>query len=300
MWFNQTVLFFPITLEVLLFFFGTRHKVWSHDWEMSQIMSWHYQNKPGLQPGPRCHQHKSLDSAHSTGHFLNLSNFFELLPATSQYVRRVVKEVCHVKLKHHNKKGAVDKPRTVCGSSLGSRARHKKKKKKAAPEYLPQKIHINKGDKYWITFSQWHKSSGAAGFEAACGVVRHFKRCGVAPFEGMVNRGVRRALAHTGLREVTSPFFSPHPPAVHLDWAFQTQMRPSVCVLRLSGFIGRHLYLASDLPPPSPIVVLTVSGATRAWDHGYLAGQFLIAADAARCTAASRERSRCLRASSHL
>lgn len=83
------------------------------------------------------------------------------------------------------------------------------KKKKSAPDYLPQKIHINKGDKYWITFSQWHKSSGAAGFEAACGVVKHFKRCGVAPFEGMVNRGVRRALAHTGLREVTSPFFLP-------------------------------------------------------------------------------------------
>lgn len=62
-------------------------------------------------------------------------------------------------------------------------------------------------DKYWITFSQWHKSSAAAGFEAACGVVRHFKRSCVAPFEGMVNRGIQRALRQTGLREVTS-FFS--------------------------------------------------------------------------------------------
>lgn len=34
-----------------------------------------------------------------------------------------------------------------------------------ALEDLPQKAHINnRGDKYWITFSQWLKSSGAAGF----------------------------------------------------------------------------------------------------------------------------------------
>lgn len=45
-------------------------------------------------------------------------------------------------------------------------------------------------DKYWITFSQWPKSSAAAGFEAACGVVKHFKGSCVTPFESMVNRGI--------------------------------------------------------------------------------------------------------------
>lgn len=70
-------------------------------------------------------------------------------------------------------------------------------------------------DKYWITFSQWHKSSVAAGFEAACGVVRHFKRCAVATFEAMVNRGMLPALGKTSLREVTSSF---------LGWSSSAQL----------------------------------------------------------------------------
>lgn len=44
----------------------------------------------------------------------------------------------------------------------------------------------------------------AAGFEVACGVVRHFKKVRRGPFEVMVNRGMRRAPRKTSLREVTS------------------------------------------------------------------------------------------------
>lgn len=42
-------------------------------------------------------------------------------------------------------------------------------------------------------------------------------------------------------------------------------MRPSVCVLRLSGFIRRHLYLASNLPPPFPYCCFN-----RLWGHSCL------------------------------
>lgn len=116
-------------------------------------------------------------------------------------------------------------------------------------------------DKYWITFSQWHKSSAAAGFEAACGVVRHFKRSCVAPFEGMVNRGIQRALRQTGLREVTSFFLgwsSRDLPRWSLPDTNETvclHLRPCPSLLhrspspQLSGFICSHLHLSSNLPP---------------------------------------------------
>lgn len=116
-------------------------------------------------------------------------------------------------------------------------------------------------DKYWITFSQWHKSSAAAGFEAACGVVRHFKGSCVAPFEGIVNRGTQRALRKTSLREVTSSFLGPILQRSTSTEPSSQKMRPSVCIsvpvhlssIRLfsrnflTGFICSHLYLSLHL-----------------------------------------------------
>lgn len=96
-------------------------------------------------------------------------------------------------------------------------------------------------DKYWITFSQWHKSSAAAGFEAACGVVRHFKRSCVAPFEGMVNRGIQRALRQTSLREVTSS---------SLSWS--SSILPQLSLRATNQTVCLHLHPCPSLLHPSP------------------------------------------------
>ena len=122
-------------------------------------------------------------------------------------------------------------------------------------------------DKYWITFSQWHKSSAAAGFEAACGVVRHFKGSCVAPFEGMVNRGIQRALRKTSLREVTSSFLgwscSDAPrlslPARNRSVCLHLRPCPSFATNFLTGFI----YIFPSISNRLPIVVSTVSGSLR-------------------------------------
>lgn len=127
-------------------------------------------------------------------------------------------------------------------------------------------------DKYWITFSQWHKSSAAAGFEAACGAVRHFKRSCVAPFEGMVNRGIQCALRQTGLREVTSSFLSWSSsvsprlslPAVNETVYLRPRPRPSL--LRhdfLAGFIYSQICISPSIYHRLSIVVSTVSGSLR-------------------------------------
>lgn len=91
----------------------------------------------------------------------------------------------NVKLKRHNKR-RVDKARTVYDLSLGSCVRQKNVSSNLS---LKKKTTHQWVDKYWITFSQWNKSSAAAGFEAACGVVRHFKKVLRGPLWGHGKQG---------------------------------------------------------------------------------------------------------------
>lgn len=169
-------------------------------------------------------------------------------------------------------------------------------------------------DKYWITFSQWHKSSAAAGFEAACGVVRHFKRSCVAPFEGMVNRGIQRALRQTSLREVTSSFpgwSSSVPPRLSLPAANETvclHLHPCPSFLRPSPRpqLSNRLYLQ---PSISLLQSIAVSPLLFQLSQGHLGFRSLLSSrpidgflslPMQPASAPGRERSRCLSVSSHL
>lgn len=127
-------------------------------------------------------------------------------------------------------------------------------------------------DKYRLTFSQWHKSSAAAGFETACGVVTHFKKVLRGPHWGHgKQRHTACPLRWTSLREVTSFFLcwsSSDPPWLSHPDPNETV---SVCICpfllhhapwpQLSGFICSHL------SPPIyrclSTVVSTVSGSLR-------------------------------------
>ena len=119
-------------------------------------------------------------------------------------------------------------------------------------------------DKYWITFSQWHKSSAAAAFETACGVVRHFKGSCVAPFEGMVNRGIQRALSERPACVRSLPLFlswsSSIPPRLSLPDRNETaclHLRPCPSLFHLSPQpqLSNRPYLQTSLSLPPSLTV---------------------------------------------
>ena len=110
-------------------------------------------------------------------------------------------------------------------------------------------------DKYWTTFSQSHKSSAAAGLEAACGVVRHFKKVQRSFLWGDGKQG------HTACPKrdqpgwghflfsqlILQPFTSVEPSREKLN---HLSILPSILLFFpqfLRGFINSPVYLSSHL-----------------------------------------------------
>lgn len=78
----------------------------------------------------------------------------------------------------------------------------------------------------------------------------------VAPFEGMVNRGIQRALRKTGLREVTSSFSrlilqrsTSTEPSSQRDESVCLHLRPCPSLVHnfLTGFINTAIYISPPL-----------------------------------------------------
>lgn len=136
-------------------------------------------------------------------------------------------------------------------------------------------------DKYWITFSQWHKSSAAAGFEAACGVVRHFKKILRGPLWGHGKQGHtacpqkdQPAWGHFLFSRLILQHSTSAEPRGH-KWNPSLSLSVSLTSLLLhpnflAGFICSHLYIIPSIANRLPRVVSTVSGSS---DHRYLASQ---------------------------
>ena len=131
----------------------------------------------------------------------------------------------------------------------------------------------------------------------------------MAPFEGMVNRGIRRALGLTGLREVTSPFLgssSSVPPRLSLPAANETALAACPRLLHpppsaTTDFICSHLCLSTSLS----LSILSLFQLSQ----GHLSLRSLLSSrpidgclslPMQPASAPGRERSRCLSVSLHL
>lgn len=118
--------------------------------------------------------------------------------------------------------------------------------------------------------------------EAACGVVRYFKGCGVAPFEGMVNRGTWPELPTTScVRSLPLLSLNAHslqPRATSISSSSTASLHSSITASSITDFL-----LLLQLSKGHRLQI-TVISQTHRWR--------LITANAA-ASAAGRERSRC-------